>query len=119
MKAYQESVAIYSPYTGIIFFFKIKAKNVKSKVRLYTTILCFTPENEEYRKYLIAAYDSQRINQSVPNLDKGKISGESPYLPFIIKKYTFPNAFSQFIHDSQHVEYEITGPIVKINFSLI
>jgi hypothetical protein len=60
----------------------------------------------------MAAYDAQKNNQDIPYLDKAKISGESPNLPFIIKKYNFPKAFSQFIHDSQHVEYEITGPIV-------
>jgi len=38
----------------------------------------------------------------------------SEYLPLIIKKYVFPDAFSEFIHHSQHQNFEIQGPHVQI-----
>lgn len=86
------------------------------KLRLYTTVLCFTDENIEFRKNLLDFFN-QKMNQS-SNIPPKKLEvpvSFSQNLPLIIKKYAFPNTLSEEIHNANpNDKFEIQGPLVSI-----
>ena len=85
------------------------------KLRLYTTVLCYTDDNIEFRKNLIDFFN-EKINQS-PDSSRVKLNRPpTTYtnLPLIIKRYDFPNTLSAEIHQANpNDKFEISGPLVK------
>ena len=88
------------------------------KLRLYTTVLCYTDDNIEFRKNLIDFFNEQ-ISLS-PNSSRAKIippPANYANLPLIIKRYEFPNTLSAEIHQANpNDKFEIQGPLVKQRF---
>ena len=79
-----------------------------TKTRLYTTVLCFTEENINFRNSIIDFYDAK-----VNNLDEPKILVPQEFsnvIPLIIKKYNGQNTLSSFIFDSKNQNFNIIGP---------
>lgn len=102
---------------------KIRAiKSNNNKTRLYTTVISFTESNINLRKEVISFFQ-QKIGKSfmkASQKEKKEILIQKPELtdqtlPLIIKKYKFPEAFSEFIHNDKNssFSFEIQGPHVN------
>ncbi|CAD8113101.1 unnamed protein product [Paramecium sonneborni] len=91
-------------------YYQLKVQsNSLIHIRQYTCIMSMAPENIQYRKQLINFIDTQLYTKE--GLEY--IQQQPKYLnelPLIIKKYDSKNGFSQYIHQNQYEQYEITGP---------
>ena len=106
-----------------LIFLKIRAiKSNNNKTRLYTTVISFTESNINLRKEVISFFE-QKTGKSfmkASQREKKEIIVQKPELtdqtlPLIIKKYSFPDALSEFIHNDKNssFSFEIQGPHVN------
>jgi len=79
--------------------FVLKFASLPSSTRLYTTVLCMTDDNIQLRKALIDYFDGiMKQNKDSPFVPPQSPNEDKNPLPFIIKKYDFPAAFSRRLH---------------------
>ena len=96
--------------------FEIFSPHYPTHKRLYTTVLCMTDDNINFRKIIIEFY--HQIQQGATPKEHVVLAFPEPKdtLPLFIKKYNFKNGFTQFLyainpqHDSR-TNFCIKGPL--------
>lgn len=90
---------------------------LNGKKRLYTSVLCMTKANQEYRERLVKIVN--QIDVLSVQLDKTTFGISNAYsegLPLILKKYNNPKeqSFSGFVHENakdSSIVYQVSGPL--------
>ena len=109
---YNPNVTVKNYMKGVKWIgrhFSISPLDKKNTTRIYTTVLCFTKLNTDFRKNLIDYYKSL-INNKPFQKELLKIEEKpSITLPFVIKKYQ-DNSFSSFLQNSTDQIFDVKGP---------
>lgn len=111
---YNPNVSVSNYMKGVKWIgrhFSISLADKKNSMRIYTTVLCFTKFNTDFRNHLINYYksltDNKPFQTELLTIDE-KFSNT---LPFIVKKYSHSsNSFSSLLHDSTDQIFDLKGP---------
>ena len=86
------------------------------KKRLYTLVLCQTTDNIKFREKIMDFFEQKTTEKKIilPNVEISLPAAYSINLPLIIKRYEFPDCFTNFIHKCEiNQNFEIKGPYVN------